>query len=198
MYTTAYRYPQPYYWHAPVYSYARQPVYWSAPQATGYAYQWEGWLRSANNVMPLTDQGKKPYVVNINEAAKQNDTFRTAIWTGEHLQVTLMSIDVGDDIGLEVHPHTDQFLRIEEGQGLVQMGKKKDELNFSRQVKDDDAIMVPAGFWHNVTNTGNQPLKLYAIYAPPEHPFGTVHPTKADAVAAENSNENSSKKKKSS
>jgi len=130
----------------------------------------------------LKDRGKKPFVINIDQATKQNHTFRTAIWTGDHLQVTLMSIDVGDDIGLEVHPNVDQFLRIEEGQGLVQMGDRKDQLNFQAKVYDDYAIMVPAGKWHNLINTGNKPLKLYTIYAPPEHPFGTVHKTKADAM----------------
>ncbi|WP_330615515.1 cupin domain-containing protein [Romboutsia sp. 1001713B170131_170501_G6] len=101
------------------------------------------------------------------------------------MQVTLMSIDIGDDIGLEVHPTGDQFIRIEEGQGLVKMGDSKDNLDFQRKVYDDYAIMIPAGKWHNVINTGNKPLKLYAIYAPPEHPHGAVHETKANAEAAE-------------
>nr|WP_246476407.1 cupin domain-containing protein [Salicibibacter cibi] len=131
------------------------------------------------------DHGSQPFVVNIEEAAKQNRTFRTALWTGEHLQVTLMSIDVGDDIGLEVHHDHDQFLRIEAGQGFVQMGDREDQLDFKRSVYADDAIMVPAGKWHNITNIGNQPLKLYSIYAPPEHPYGTVHETKEIAMAAE-------------
>ncbi len=133
----------------------------------------------------LRDYGSKPFVVNINEATKQNKTYRTALWTGSHLQVTLMSLNVGEDIGLELHPTVDQFLRIEEGQGLVQMGDRKDRLDFEANVSDDFAIMVPAGTWHNLTNTGNKPLKLYSIYAPPEHPFGTVHETKAIAMAAE-------------
>lgn len=133
----------------------------------------------------VTDYGKEPFVVDINEAAKQNNTFRTAIWTGNHLQVTLMSIGVGEDIGLEIHPKIDQFLRVEQGQGVVQMGKRKDHLDFQKEVYDDFAIMIPAGTWHNVTNTGNEPLKLYSIYAPPQHPFGTVHETKAEAMAAE-------------
>ncbi|MFA2845146.1 cupin domain-containing protein, partial [Bacillus paranthracis] len=76
-------------------------------------------------------------------------------------------------------------LRIEQGQGIVQMGKSKDNLNFKRNVYDDFAIMIPAGTWHNLTNTGNIPLKLYSIYAPPNHSFGTVHVTKADALAVE-------------
>lgn len=133
----------------------------------------------------LEDYGPNPFVININEASKQNNTYRTAIWTGNHLQVTLMSINIGDDIGLEIHPYVDQFLRIEQGQGIVRMGRTKDKLNFERMIFDDSAIMVPAGTWHNVINTGNIPLKLYSIYAPPNHPFGTIHTTKADAIAAE-------------
>ncbi len=133
----------------------------------------------------LKDYGPEPYVVNIEQATLQNNTYRTALWTGDHLQLTLMSINVGDDIGLEIHPNLDQFIRIEQGQGLVQMGKSKDNLNFQRKVFDNYAIFIPAGTWHNVINTGKKPLKVYVIYAPPEHPRGTVHKTKADAMAAE-------------
>lgn len=133
----------------------------------------------------ITDQGKQPYVVNIEEVTKQNNNYRTALWTGRYFQVTLMSIDVGSDIGLEVHPNTDQFIRIEEGQGIVQMGDRKEKLDFVEKVEDDYAIMIPAGKWHNVTNTGDEPLKVYVIYAPPQHPFGTVHETKEDAMASE-------------
>ncbi|RQW20365.1 cupin domain-containing protein [Bacillus sp. C1-1] len=129
-----------------------------------------------------TDFGNSPFTVNISDAAKQNQYYRTALWTGEHLQVTLMSINVGDDIGLEIHPDTDQFLRIEQGQGLVQMGSNPNHLHFESGVSADSAIMVPANTWHNVINTGPVPLKLYSIYAPPHHPFGTVQPTKADAM----------------
>jgi mannose-6-phosphate isomerase-like protein (cupin superfamily)/rubrerythrin len=137
--------------------------------------------------MKLKDYGTEPFVVNIEDVTKQNSTFRTSLWTGNNLQVTVMSIDVGEDIGLEIHPAVDQFLRIEKGQGLVQMGDSEDQLDFEEEVYDDYAIMVPAGKWHNLTNTGDKPLKLYTIYAPPEHPFGTVHETKADAMAAEES-----------
>lgn len=129
----------------------------------------------------LRDHGPKPYVVNIEAATKQNETYRTALWTGEYLQLTLMSINPGDDIGLEIHRDHDQFIRVEEGQGIVQMGDKKHYLDFQRRVSDDDAIFIPAGKWHNLTNTGHRPLKLYSIYAPPEHPRGTVHKTKKDA-----------------
>ncbi|MBY3621372.1 cupin [Paenibacillus sp. VTT E-133280] len=130
------------------------------------------------------DYGKKPFVINIEQVTKLNNTFRTALWSGEYFQVTVMSIPVGDDIGLEVHPHTDQFIRIEEDQGLVQMGDSKNKLDFETMVYDNYAILIPAGKWHNLTNTGNIPLKVYVIYAPPEHPTGTIHVTKAEAMVS--------------
>jgi len=133
----------------------------------------------------ITDFGSNPFVVDINKATLHNNTFRTALWTGNHLQLTLMSIPVGEDIGLEMHPDVDQFLRIEEGQGLVQMGDSRDRLYFRQLAFDDFAIFIPAGTWHNLTNMGNRPIKLYSIYAPPNHPWGTIHQTKAIAKAAE-------------
>lgn len=147
---------------------------------TPYFYEEED-----NDTIPLKDYGPEPFVIDINEATKQNNTFRTALWTGKHLQLTLMSIEVGEEIGLEIHPELDQFLRIEEGQGLVKMGDRKDRLDFQERVYDDFSIIIPAGKWHNLINTGNIPLKLYSIYAPPQHPKGTVHETKAIAEAAE-------------
>lgn len=134
-----------------------------------------------NRPIVLKDYGPEPFVVDIEEAAEQNRNFRTALWTGSHMQITLMSLNVGEDIGLEMHPNVDQFIRIEEGQGLVQMGDKKDNLNFQRRVYEGYAFVIPAGKWHNLTNTGNKPIKLYSIYAPPQHPHGTVHQTKKDA-----------------
>lgn len=133
----------------------------------------------------LKDYGPEPFVVNITKATNQNDTYRTALWTGNHLQLTLMSIKVGESIGLEVHPTTDQFIRIEDGQGLVKMGDTKDMLYFNEKVYDDFAIFIPAGKWHDIINTGEKPLKLYSIYAPPNHPKSTVQQTKAIAEAAE-------------
>ena len=132
-----------------------------------------------------TDFGPNPFVVDIAKATLNNDTYRTALWTGKHLQLTVMSIPVGGDIGLEMHPNVDQFLRIEEGQGLTQMGNSRENLYLQQPVFDDFAIFIPAGTWHNVTNTGNEPLKLYSIYAPPNHPFGTIHQTKAIAELEE-------------
>lgn len=129
----------------------------------------------------LKDYGPYPFVVNIEEATKQNNNFRIALWTGIYLQLTLMSINVGEDIGLEVHTDHDQFIRIEQGLGLIQMGDRRDRLDIQAYVRDDYAIIIPAGKWHNLINIGNIPLKLYSIYAPPEHPFGTVHGTKEEA-----------------
>lgn len=133
----------------------------------------------------IKDYGPLPFVININEVTKKNNNFRTALWTGCHLQVTLMSIKVGGEIGLEIHPYLDQFIRIEQGEGLVMMGDSKDCMKFQEKVCDDDAFVIPAGKWHNLVNTGRVPIKLYSIYAPPQHPHGTVHRTKADAEAAE-------------
>ncbi|MCT8978491.1 cupin domain-containing protein [Clostridium sp. CX1] len=138
-----------------------------------------------NRLIQLKDYGPEPFVVNIDEATKQNNAYRTALWTGKHLQLTLMSIKPGEDIGLEIHPNLDQFIRIEEGQGIVKMGNRKDKLDFQQKVYDDFAFIIPAGTWHNLINTGNKPIKLYSIYAPPQHPRGTVQKTKAAAQAAE-------------
>lgn len=137
------------------------------------------------NYINLKDYGPNPFVIDIEKATEQNNNFRTVLWTGDNFQVTLMSIPVGDDIGLEVHDIDDQFLRIEEGQGIVRIGDSKDNLDFQRTIYDGAAIMIPAGKWHNIINTGNEPLKLYSIYAPPVHPYGTVHKTKSDAQASE-------------
>ncbi|MFD1064995.1 cupin domain-containing protein [Oceanobacillus locisalsi] len=133
----------------------------------------------------ITDHGGNPFIIDIENAAESNTNYRTALWTGEHLQVTLMSIPVGGDIGLEMHPDTDQFLRIEEGEGTVQMGNRQDNLTIQQHVEEDSAIMVPAGTWHNITNTGDEALKLYTVYAPPHHPFGTVESTKEAAMQTE-------------
>jgi mannose-6-phosphate isomerase-like protein (cupin superfamily) len=135
------------------------------------------------------DAGPHPYAVNIERATLANVTFRSTVWTGTHLQLTVMSIEPGGEIGLEAHHDRDQFLRVESGQGRVQMGPAKDELTFDREVGDDWAILVPAGSWHNVTNIGQEPLKIYSLYGPPEHPHGTVHATKAEADAAEHDDE---------
>ena len=125
------------------------------------------------------------WVDDIERLTLENDTFRTVVFTGVHTQLTVMRIGVGDDIGLEVHPENDQFIRIEQGTARVELGPTKDAVEERQDVVADWAIIVPAGTWHNVVNTGDDDLKLYSLYSPPHHPDGTVHATKADAEAAE-------------
>ena len=125
------------------------------------------------------------WVADIERATLDNENFRTVLWTGEHSQLTVMRIAAGEDIGLEVHPDHDQFIRIEEGKGRAELGPSEDEVAETHDVEADWAIVVPAGTWHNVVNTGDGDLKLYSLYSPPEHPPNTVHRTKAEAEAAE-------------
>ena len=113
----------------------------------------------------LKDHGPKPFVVDIEKLTKDNTNYRTVIWTGKYMQMTVMAIPPGEDIGLEIHKDHDQFIRIEEGKGIVQMGDAEDNLTFQEKVEDDFAIIIPAGKWHNMVNTGKQPLKLYSIYS---------------------------------
>lgn len=135
--------------------------------------------------MDTNDYGQQPYVVNIEELTVENNRFRVAKWTGTNLQMTVMSIPVGGEVGLEVHNDHDQFLRIEQGKAKVVMGASEDNLDFEKTAEDDFAIFVPAGSWHNIINIGSEDLKLYSIYAPAEHPKGTVHETFEEAMAAE-------------
>jgi len=125
------------------------------------------------------------WVGDVERKTLENDTFRTVLYTGEHVQLTVMRLAPGEDIGREAHPHLDQFLRIESGAGRVELGRSEDAVEETHDVEDDWAIIVPAGVWHNVVNVGDGDLKLYSLYAPPEHPVGTVHRTKAEADAAE-------------
>ena len=125
------------------------------------------------------------WVGDIEQATLDNTTFRTVLFTGEHEQLTVMRLQPGEDIGREVHEDHDQFLRIEEGRARVEFGKGGDQVDETHEVEDDWAIIVPAGVWHNVVNVGDADLKLYSLYAPPEHPPDTVHRTKTEADAAE-------------
>ncbi len=134
---------------------------------------------------PHSDQGPKPFAEDIEAATLDNANYRSTLWTGTNLQLTVMSIEPGHDVGLEVHDDHDQFLRVEQGTARVQMGPAEDQLTFDTEVSDDWAVIVPAGTWHNLTNIGEDNLKLYSLYAPPEHPHGTVHATKAEADADE-------------
>ena len=125
------------------------------------------------------------WVGNIDEATTRNDSFRTVLFTAQHLQLVVMSLLPGEEIGLEKHDHLEQFIRIESGRARVTMGPSPDEVEESHELEDDWAVVIPGGTWHNVVNIGDAALKLYTLYAPPEHPDGTVHTTKAEADAAE-------------
>lgn len=132
----------------------------------------------------IIDNGPAPLVANIEQDTIENTNYRTTLWTGVNLQITLMSIEVGHDIGLEVHDTHDQFLRIEQGSAKVSMGPNAEQLQ-TWQASASDAVVVPAGTWHNLESVGDVPLKVYSIYAPPQHPHGTVHVTKEQAELAE-------------
>ncbi|HEX6249436.1 MAG TPA: cupin domain-containing protein [Nocardioidaceae bacterium] len=125
------------------------------------------------------------WVGNIEEATTGNGYFREALFTGATMQLTVMSLEPGEEIGVEMHDHLDQFIRVESGRATVTMGPSEDEVAETHHLEDDWAVIVPGGTWHNVVNDGDEPLKLYSLYAPPEHPQGTVHRTKAEADAAE-------------
>jgi mannose-6-phosphate isomerase-like protein (cupin superfamily) len=133
--------------------------------------------------MAVNDIGPDPQSFNLEQQTVENTNYRTVAWSGRYLQLTLMSIAEGADIGLEMHPETDQFLRLDAGRGRVQMGPTRDNLEFEQEVTDGWCILVPAGTWHNVTNIGNEPMQLYAIYAPAHHKPGKVHATAAEAAA---------------
>jgi mannose-6-phosphate isomerase-like protein (cupin superfamily) len=124
-------------------------------------------------------------VLNVEQMAVQNQNFRTTIWTGRHLQMTLMSIPPYGDIGLEVHEDTDQVIRVEQGNAVVQMGSCQCQMDFQQNLHRGDVIFVPAGTWHNVINIGVGTLKVSSIYAPPNHKRGTVHRTRAEAQMEE-------------
>ena len=117
----------------------------------------------------------KGFVGDIEDQAEGNSDFRRVVYTGKNLQLVLMSLKPGEDIGEEVHKDRDQFFRIEKGKGEVLIDGKRSK------IKGDDAVLVPAGARHNIINTGEKPLRLYTLYGPPEHRDGTVHATKTDA-----------------
>lgn len=177
-------YPLPYFYpmYSPEYM-NRYPMQFPY-DVTEYDSAHENWPYQSNDaVMNIMDYGPNPVAVDIKEATLENESFRTALWTGDHLQITLMNLLPGEEIGLEMHPNVDQFVRIEEGDGVVRMGDGEDLEDFEANVYDDFIFVIPAGKWHNLYNVGNIPLKLYSIYAPPQHPHGTVHKTKEDAEA---------------
>ena len=135
-----------------------------------------------NGHPPIKDYGTQPFAFNVRHAASENTNFRTALWTGQHMQLTLMCIPVGEDIGVEKHPDDDQMLVVEKGRAKLCVGACRDAMREKKIVGEHDAVLIPAGTWHNLINVGDVPLKLWSVYAPPHHPFGTVHRCKADAT----------------
>ncbi len=131
--------------------------------------------------MTIKDIGPQPQSFDIETATIDNANYRTVAWSGRYLQVTLMSIPAGEDIGLEMHGETDQFIRLDAGKGRVQMGPAKDDLSFDKEVSDGWCVLVPARTWHNVTNIGDAPMQVYTIYAPAHHKPGKIHKTAAEA-----------------
>jgi len=127
---------------------------------------------------PASASPKKGFVANIKALTENNNDFRRVLYTGKKLQLVLMAIAPGEDIGAEVHDDVDQFFRVEQGKGEVQID------GVTSPIGSGEAFIVPAGTRHNVLNRGNEPLRLYTIYAPPEHRDGTVRATKAEAGAA--------------
>ena len=131
------------------------------------------------------DLGGEPWVLDIEEATLGNDNYRASTWTGKYMQLVFMTLKPGEIIDLEVHDDHDQFLRLEEGEARVLMGKTEDDLSFDKKVSDDWAVLVPAGYWHKIENIGSTNLKLYTLYGPPEHQKGTMHKTYKEAEEAE-------------
>lgn len=130
------------------------------------------------------DFGKSPLIINMELSAEMNHNYRTAVWTGKYMQVTLMCIPVGGEIGLEVHEDTDQLLQIVQGSAMVRLGTTRNTVRDAGKIDERFAVVVPAGTWHNIINCGDKPLKLYSVYAPPHHRFGTVQATRREAERA--------------
>lgn len=115
------------------------------------------------------------FITNIEKETLKNEDYRRVLFTGQYTQLVLMTLPPGEEIGREIHEEHDQFIRIEEGRGMVQLGQEEHAL------ADGSAVVIPAGVEHNVVNTSsNEALRLYTLYSPPEHPDGTVHRTKSD------------------
>ena len=138
-----------------------------------------------NNFLKPTKKSDSPCVENIAQMALQNTNFRTTVWTGGYAQMTLMCVDNCDELGVEVHPESDQIIRVEQGKACVKMGECKERLHFSQMMCPGEVVFIPAGVWHNIVNMEDAALKLSVIYAKPNHPMGTIHRTKAEAEESE-------------
>lgn len=119
----------------------------------------------------------KPFIDDIEDRTEENQDFRHVLFTGKQLQLVLMTLAPGEELGEEVHENTDQFFRFEQGKGEVVIDGK------TTSIEEDMAVLVPGGAKHNLRNTGHKPLKFYTLYAPPQHADGTIQHTKAEAEA---------------
>ena len=137
-----------------------------------------------NHILP-GDQGPAPALIPLATEAKRNEAFRRTLWTGEQLQLTVMCLPPGEDIGTEVHPAFDQLLRVEEGLALVRFGPCRSAIRDVGRIGAGDVFLIPAGTYHNLINVGRGRLRLSSIYAPPVHERNTVHETKEDALREE-------------
>ena len=125
------------------------------------------------------------WVKNIEKDTLKNKNFREVVFTGKHAQLVLMSLLPGEEIGWESHAKVDQFFRLEQGKVRLDLGTKMGVAKESHEAKNAWAFVVPAGTFHNVTNIGKEPVRLYTVYSPPNHPANRVQKTKAEADAAE-------------
>ncbi len=119
----------------------------------------------------------KPFIDDIEDRTEENQDYRRVLFTGKQLQLVLMTLEPGAELGEEIHENTDQFFRFEQGKGEVIIDGK------TTKIEEDMAVLVPGGSKHNLRNTGHKPLKFYTLYAPPQHADGTVQHTRADAEA---------------
>ncbi len=138
-----------------------------------------------NDTTNIIDHGPTPFVTDLKQDTISNTYFRAARWTCKNMQLTLMSVPVDSDIGLDVHQTSDQFFYIEQGNALVVMGNCPDCLQYQARITENYAVLVPAGIWHNIINSGSIPLKMFTIYAPSLHPHGSIYRTKEEAAIYE-------------
>lgn len=131
----------------------------------------------------FSDRGPGFFTINIEDFTSANTNFRSTVWTGEQMQMTLMSIPVGGEIGEEIHTTVEQFIRVEEGEGEIYIGETQESMKAVQKIKEDEIVFIPLNVWHNIKNTGDKPLKLYSIYAPGEHARGTIHVTMEEGQA---------------
>ena len=132
------------------------------------------------NKIPIepSDRGGEALILPLGRYVTENNDYRRVLYTGEHLQLAEMCIPVGDHIGGEKHPTTDQLLSVLEGVGAVYVGTGSEDATLIGTASHGDVILIPAGYFHDLVNVGRSPLRLFSVYAPPEHPFGTVRKTR--------------------